>query len=444
LRFHQAAEAISASVVERLDTLLPCASSGDMACAETFIQTFGRKAYRRPLRPETVSGLMTVYGVGAEGGSFADGIRLVTQALLQSPDFLYHMESKPSTPGMNPLSSYELAERLSYYLWRTMPDDALFEAAEAGELNSPDGLRAQAMRMLDDPKADDAIASFTDNWLGLGTAPNTMRDTQRFPAFKEGFGAAARRETIRFVDYVLRNPGSDGSLKTLMTASFSFPEPAVYEAYGLTPPPGYDGTTPIELPGDRAGVVTQVSTLTVHSAETVSPIKRGVYVLNDLLCRNITLPENTATPPPPPPKQGQSARERLEEHTHTLACMGCHLKINPIGFALEGYNQIGQQVDIDELGQPVNDMSELMLGDSTVDGPIKGARELGDRIMRSDSGRACMIQQLQRFALGREEVAEDTCSFVAMAQKFEASGDNVRELLLDVVTQDTFRFQFVR
>jgi len=166
-------------------------------------------------------------------------------------------------------------------------------------------------------------------------------------------------------------------------------------------------------------------------------------VLNELLCRNITLPENVATPPPPPPKPGQSARERLEEHTLTPACMGCHGKINPIGFSLEGYNQVGQQVTIDELGQPVNDMSDLMLGDSTVDGPIKGARELGDRILRSDSGRTCMIQQVQRFALGREEVAEDTCSFVAMAQKFEASGYNVRDLLLDVVTQDTFRFQFV-
>lgn len=441
LRYQQAAEQVAAMVSERLPSLLPCAAQGDASCAQSFVMLYGRKAYRRPLRPETVNGLMNVYQAGLEGGNFASGIRLVVEALLQSPDFLYHMETFPSAPGLTPLSGYELAERLSYFLWRTMPSEELYAAAESNALATAEGLRDHARRMLADPRADAAVASFTENWLSIETADRLQRDPAMFPAFKPGFGEAARAETIKFVDYVLRDQASDGSFKTLITANYSFPQPAVYEAYGVTPPAGYDGRTPLPLPGDRAGIVTQVSTLTVHSAPTVSPIKRGVYILNDLLCKNIQLPMNADIPPPPPPKPGQSVRARLEMHTREPACMACHLKINPIGFSLEGYDQIGRQVSVDDLNQPINDMSDLMLGDPSVDGPIKGAVQLADRILRSDSGRNCMVQQLHRFALGRLETEQDTCTFVELAQKFEASGDNVRDLLLEIVAADTFRFQ---
>lgn len=441
LRYQQAAERVSMLVAERLPTLLPCATAADSRCAEEFVRTIARKAYRRPLRADTLSGLMGVYQAGAEGGDFSAGVRLVVEALLQSPRFLYHMEAFPSAPGLSPLTGFELAERLSYFLWRTMPDEALSMRAQSGELETAEGLRAEAERMLHDPRADAAIASFTDHWLGIETAPSQQRDAARFPAFKPGFGEAARQETIAFVDHVLRDRSSDGSFETLLTANYSFPRAAVYDAYGVAPPAGYDGTTPLQLPGDRAGIVTQVSTLMVHSAATVSPIKRGVYVLNDLLCKNIQLPMNAQIPPPPPPVPGQSVRQRLEMHTRDPACMPCHLKINPIGFAFEGYDQIGRQVQTDDLGEPVNDRSELMLGDPSVDGPIEGAVQLADRILRSDSGRNCIIQQLHRFAVGRLEVPEDACSFVNLAQRFERSGDNVRELLLDLVGQDTFRFK---
>jgi hypothetical protein len=220
----------------------------------------------------------------------------------------------------------------------------------------------------------------------------------------------------------------------------SFPQGPGFQAYKMTPPAGYDGTKPIMVSGARAGVITLPASMSSHSSLATSPIKRGVFVLNDILCRKIELPANTEIPPLPPPTPGRSIRQGLEEATKQVQCAGCHAKINPIGFSLEGYDRIGRERAVDEFDAKVDDTGMLQIGDPTVDGPIQGGPALAKKLVVSDSGRNCMMQQVFRVALAREEDIPDTCSFASMAQSFEKSGFSVRDLYLDMVTQDTFRF----
>jgi hypothetical protein len=444
LRYKQAAEQLAELVVAKLPELWPCAApnaAADETCADGFIRSFGQRAYRRPLADAQRERLMGVFRVGSEGSGVGDGLRFVVEAILQAPNFLYHLERKPAPGETAPVAAYELAERLSYFLWRTFPDDALFAAAEAGLLATEDGLRNEAERMLADPKAARLAESFALHWLGIGNANAVQADASRYPEYKPGLGAAAQRESVRFVDYVLRDPASDHSLQTLLTADFSFPEPLLWDVYGASGPADYDQRTPLPLPGVRSGVLTQASWLMTHASDHgTAPIKRGVQVLRNVLCEPISLPADVDTTLPEQVLAGESVRERLEAATEAPRCMGCHLRINPIGFSFESFNRLGRQVPVDQFGEPVDQRGILSIGDGSVDGPIDGPKQLGDRLMRSDSGRGCMIAQVHRVAMGREEVQADTCAFVNMAQRFEAAGDDVRVLLLEMVMQKTFRW----
>jgi hypothetical protein len=445
LAYRRAAERLAADLVaapDRIAALIACAADADRACAERFIRDFGRRAFRRPLTQEQVDALLGVFAAGANGASFADGVGLVIEAILQSPNFLYHMEDKtPSQALVTPLSGYELAERLSYFLWRTMPDDALYETATQGGLETLDGLRTEAIRMLDDPRAETALAKFTDYWLGIGNADGEVRDSARFPEFSPGFGAAARRETEHFVDYVLRDPRGDGTLESLLTANFSFPTQPLWAAYGVVPPPDYGGQTELRLLSERAGVLTQLSGLLVHSSERTTAIKRGIHVLRNMLCIDVEPPvtgghERAASLL----AEGEPIRTRLVATIEDAECAPCHLKIDPIGYAFAHFDRIGKRTP-DDGKDRLDAHSNPAIGDPTFDGPVADATELAARVWSSDSGRNCILQQVHRFALARLEVPEDTCAFVHMADEFMASGYSVRALLIDMVTEDSFRFR---
>lgn len=440
-RYQQAAERVGKDVAMRVETLVPCApgGEGDDACAQTFIRTIGKRAFRRTLTDADVAGLMTVFTAGKLGATFREGIEYTVQAMLQSPAFMYHLEAKPTGP-QTPMPAEELAERLSYFIWGSIPDDGLFAAAADGTLDTLDGLRSEAERMLDDPKAKAQLEAFTFNWLHLDQAVVQMLNSPKYSDFSTEYGEATVREIQRFVTHTLSAKG-DGKFETLMTSNKSFPEGAGFKAYGMSgPPAGYDGSQPMEVPGRRAGVITMPASMAAHSSHATSPIKRGVFVLNDVLCMKIELPAN-ANVQAPEFIPGRSIRKALEDVTQQEACMGCHGMINPIGFALEGYDRMGRERTKDEFDEAVDDTGVLKIGDPSVDGPIQGGVALANKIFNSDSGRVCMIQQVFRFALTREETTADTCSFVSMAQRFEKSGFNVRELMLDLVTQDSFRIR---
>jgi hypothetical protein len=437
-QLQQASESIGMEVASKVDAMVPCAANGDQACARMFIEKYGTRAYRRKLEPSQVDALMMVYDAGAAGATFAEGINYTVQAMLMSPNFLYHLETKPKGASA-PLTQFEMAERLSYFIWGSIPDDELLDNAAAGKLATIDELKVQAARMLEDPKADDALASFTEHWLQLEILHSQQLPADKYPEYNAEYAADLLAESKKFVSWVLRGSGG-GTLETLLTSNMSFPQGQGFKAYGMTAPAGYDGSQPIAVGGNRAGLITMPASMSAHASEATSPIKRGVFVLNDLLCSKIELPADTDLPPLPPPVPGRSIRQSLEDVTKAPQCMGCHGKINPIGFALEGYDRMGRERAVDEFGVQVNTKGVLMIDDATVDGELEGGVALADRVWKSDSGRTCMIQQVFRFALAREEGVDDTCSFVTLAQNFEKSGFSVKALMMDVILQDSFRF----
>jgi hypothetical protein len=438
-QIEKASERIGMEVAAKVNTMVPCAATGDQNCARTFIEKYGSKAYRRKLAPDQIDALMKVYDAGAKDATFAEGVNYTVQAMLMSPDFLYHLETKPKGAAAL-LTPFELAERLSYFIWGSIPDDALMNAAAMGKLTTKEELNAAASRMLKDPKSDIALASFTEHWLQLQTLHTQVLPMDKYPDFNPEYGNDLLEETQKFVSWVLRGDGG-GSLETLLTSKMSFPQGQGFKAYGMTSAPaGYDGTKPMMVPGNRAGLVTMPGSMTAHASEATSPIKRGVFVLNDLLCAKLELPADTKLPPLPAPIPGRSIRQSLEDVTKEPQCMGCHGKINPIGFSLEGYDRMGRERAVDEFGVMVDTKGNLMIDDATVDGLLEGGVALADRVWKSDSGRNCMIQQVFRFALAREEDVNDTCSFVSLAQNFEKSGFSVKDLMLDIILQDSFRF----
>jgi hypothetical protein len=437
-QLQQASERIGMEVATNINTMVPCAAAGDQACARMFIEKYGSRAYRRKLEPSQVDALMVVYDAGAVGASFPEGINYTVQAMLMSPNFLYHLETKPKGASA-PLTQFELAERLSYFIWGSIPDEELMDHAAAGMLATIDDLKAQAVRMLEDPKADVALASFTEHWLQLELLHSQELPKDKYPDYNLEYGADLLAEAQKFVSWVLRGSGG-GGLETLLTSNMSFPQGQGFKAYGMTAPAGYDGSEPIPVGANRAGLITMPASMSAHASPATSPIKRGVFVLNDLLCSKIELPADTDLPPLPPPVPGRSIRQSLEDVTKAPQCMGCHGKINPIGFALEGYDRMGRERAVDEFGVAVDTKGILMIDDATVDGPLEGGVALANRVWQSDSGRNCMVQQVFRFALAREEDVNDTCSFVSLAQNFEKSGFSVKELMMDVILQDSFRF----
>jgi hypothetical protein len=437
--YADAAEQIASSVSGQLDKLVPCdIAAGDASCAKAFILDFAMRAYRRPVEQRQLDSLMRIYELGAQRG-FAAGIGLIVEAVLQSPYFLYHVEFTPAQgePAIT-LDAYELAARLSYFLWDSMPDDALLAAARDGSLNMPEVLEQQAERMIDDPRAAAALASFTTHWLELDGLADLAPDNAVYPEASLDLPPDALRETLHFVDYVVRG-GGDGSLGTLLTATYSFPTSSLWNSYGVQPPAGYDGKTPLELPaGQRAGVLTQVSTLFKHSHTQLSPIRRGKYILNSILCQEISFPEDVEIDLDLADEAGASTRQKLESLTTRAECMGCHNLINPIGFTFDAYSQIGAYRGAQQPGA-------LNVPDYKM-GEVRSAVELAARIAESDAARSCMVKQMHRFALRREESAADTCSLSTLARGFAGpTGSdarfNVRRLMLGIVSQNSFRFQ---
>lgn len=437
--YMSAAETIAAEAVKNLPALVPCASAGgDAQCAEEFIRAFGPKAFRRPLDDQEVAGLLAVYEFGASQ-DFTSGIELVLSAMLQSPAFLYQTETAPADEPA-PLDGYALASRLSYFLWDSMPDDALFAAAADGTLLSPEGIREQTTRMLADDRAKAGIGKFFVSLLKVEGVPDVAK-FREFLRFDRAIGEAMKRETIRFTDHVVRK--GDGTLYTLMKADWSFLEEPLFPIYGIAKPPDFDPEKPVALPrAERSGILTQLAFLTYHGGfQDTSPVKRGHLVYENLYCKHAEIPPTLDIPPLPDPMPGQTARERFAAHTSAPACAGCHKLFDPMGFAFEAYDVIGQVRTADRYGNPVESDGEVEIGDPLTDGSFDGALDFIDKTLNSPTFQDCFVQQWHRFALKRADADADERSLREVRQAFIASNYNVRELILNLVTTDAFRMQ---
>jgi Protein of unknown function (DUF1592)/Protein of unknown function (DUF1588)/Protein of unknown function (DUF1595)/Protein of unknown function (DUF1587)/Protein of unknown function (DUF1585) len=440
-QYMRVAEDLATTAATDLGALVPCDPAVDdqVACGADFVDTFGMRAFRRPLTAEERTALVGLFESAYAAEGFTGGIELVIQAVLQSPQFLYHLELGMPAAGDDvvALDHYELASRLSYFLWDSMPDDALLQAAGDGELDTPEALRAQAERMLGDPRAAAAIASFHRQWLHLDGLGNLEKNQEAYPAFSIALRDAMADETTRFADWVIRS--DDGRLETLLTASYSFLDGPLFELYGVTPPADHDPSMPVQLdPTQRAGLLTHASVLATHAhADQSSPVHRGKLVRENFLCTPLAPPPPEVDVVPPPLDPNATTRERFDQHRSDPACAGCHNLIDPLGFGFEHYDGIGAWRATD-VGKDV-DASGEVVGTEDINGPFDGAPELAQLLASSEQVRTCVAEQWFSFGFGREPAQDDACSFDAMAVAFAESDHDIRELLLTMITTDSFR-----
>jgi hypothetical protein len=439
-------ETLAKEAVKDLSSLTACnaPAQGDEACARAFAKAFGRRAFRRPTTPEDEQGLMTAYQAGRQGGSHAEGIEVMVRAALQSPSFLYRLEttSPADARPQIPLSQFELATRLSFMLWGSGPDDALLDAAARSELGTKAQIAVKAREMLAAPQARTALANFFKQWTGAQRLEITTKSSNAFPSFTAELKAAMAAELPALVDDVLWS--GDHRLKSLLTAPIGFVDSGLAAVYGVTAPTAGAGSR-VELPAEqgRAGLLTQAGFLSVQGhPDQTSPVLRGKFVRAMLLCQ---------PPPPPPPdvdislppaSAGATARERMAAHLSAgNSCSSCHSLMDPIGLAFESFDAMGRH-RVSEGGQPI-DLSGEVTGasDAALAGPFKGVQELALKLAESEQVRACLATQWFRFASGRSEAQADQCSLAAMRESFDSSSGDVLELIVASTQTDAFLFR---
>jgi hypothetical protein len=438
-QYMRASEGIAERVTEHLDTLIPCSTTmgGDEAtCVRGFIQTFGERAYRGPLDDAEITRLYTVFSAG-RAEDFRTGIELVLQTMLQSSRFLYRVEFGSGNQPVVPLTSWEMASRLSYLFWNSMPDDQLLQAAKADELRTKEQVLAQANRLLADPRTHDAVSNFNGQWLGLDGLDTITKSSTVYPAWSEDIRTAMRTETQMFLDDVMWSGPAD--LGTLLSAPYTFANGPLAIYYGLQPPAG-DGFQKIPVdPKQRSGLLTQGSLLAInaHSNQT-SPVTRGKFIRQRFFCQD---------PPPPPPNVMAVApdldptlttRQRFAAHATQASCAACHKLMDPIGLGFENYDGVGQYRAL-ENGRPV-DASGTLYG-TDVDGAFNGVPELLDHLKESQEVRDCVVTQWFRFSYGRTETDDDACTLRSLQDQFDASGSNIQKLLVSLSQTDAFLYR---
>lgn len=437
-QFRAVAEDVAEAASLDPAAVLPCEPAVEPTCLQGWVRAVGRRAYRRPLTDAELARYQALLDLGTDD---AARVRLVIQAMLQSPAFLYQLEfglPDPAGEDVVALGPYELASRLALFLWASVPDDALLDAAEAGELDDVEGLRAHAERLLEHPHARRTVESFHVQWLHLDKLSSLDKDPAVFPQFDEDVRAAMLAEARRFAGNVVLE--GDAKLETLLTASETWIDAPLFELYGLPVPATHDPEEPVSLdPAQRAGLLTQAAFLATHAHHNqTAPIHRGVVVLTELLCQPPPPPPPDVNATPPDPQPGATTREIFEQQTAEPYCAGCHKLINGIGLGFEGYDGIGAFREL-ENGLPVDESGEVVGTD--VAGPFDGAVELAHKLAESEQVRDCVATQWFRFSLGRLEGEADACTLDALRQSFADSGHDVRALMLALVTTDAFRYR---
>jgi hypothetical protein len=430
-----------------LTAFLPCAAdvsgaAAEKACGASLIEAFGEKTYRRPLSAEETARYQALFDAELAAIDFAAAVQLTGMAMLQSPSFLYRVEPARGTAadGTAPLDSYEMASRLSYFLWQRMPDQALLDAAGRGELRDATSIETQARRMLADPRARAAVTDFHRQWLFFDrilAEEHTERVDDLFPDWDADTQAAAYEELLRFTDRaVFEGPGTLANLFLSRDTEVNGPLAAVY---GVDGPNEADSWQAVTLPAtERAGLLTKVGFLAAHShGANGSPPLRGSYVMQRIFCLPVDPPPpGTDTTPPDATGSALTNRQQFEERTSPGDCRGCHAMLNPFGFALEHYDAIGAYREMDN-GQPVNAVVELV--DTDVTGQVNGGIELSEKLATSRQVSDCAASRWFRYARGRGVEPADACAVTRSKAAFAESGGNIVNLLVNLVTSEEFR-----
>jgi Protein of unknown function (DUF1592)/Protein of unknown function (DUF1588)/Protein of unknown function (DUF1595)/Protein of unknown function (DUF1585)/Protein of unknown function (DUF1587) len=426
--------------------VIPCAPSGDgAACAKMMIDTFGKKAFRRPLTADESTRFNTLYAnrmMLTAGGTFEQAAQMIVKAFLMSPSFLTKGETSESTPenGTFLLSGYEVASRLSYMLWNSMPDDALFSSAAAGKLNTSAGILTEAQRMLTDPRARAMVGAFHQTYAHMGDGTrwaDYARDTTLYPKFTKEIIPMLSEETRRVFDYLTFD--KKGTFKDLMTSPVAFVNATLAPIYGLTGSYGADYMMVNLDPATRAGVFTRAGFLAAYSLfNRPSPILRGAFLQKEVLCTTI------APPPPgvegtPLPTTGATNRERVDQQTAAGECANCHHSvINPTGYTLENYDALGAY-QANEAGMPVNAQADVLIDGKAVS--VSGSTDLMNKIAVSAQAQNCYAKKWVETAYQRVLTAQDACTAQTLATKIGQDGYSVLSLVADLTQSQSFRYR---
>jgi hypothetical protein len=406
--------------------------------ARRVLDRFASRAFRRPATSDEVARLGKIAKLAREqGDSFEQSIQLAVQAVLVSPHFLFRVEADPPAgKSWRELTDYELATRLAYFLWSSMPDQELLESAERGELRSPDKMEGQVRRMLEDSKSQALVENFASQWLQLRKFDEMTISRRHFPSFSSQLRSDMRQETILFFGNLLRD---DRSLLELLNAEYSFLNERLARHYGVPDVSGSEFRRVSLVGTDRIGLLSQGSVLTVTSNPTrTSPVKRGKWILDNILGE---------PPPPPPPNVPElkddddrltgTLRQRMEQHRANPSCSVCHQRMDSLGFALENFDAVGAWRTKD--GKfPIDSLGELPSGEK-----FSGPRELTKLLLdtKQDSFVRCVTEKMLIYALGRGIEYYDKCAVDKITEALAKNDNRFSTLVLEIVKSEPFQRQ---
>ncbi|MBL8822919.1 MAG: DUF1592 domain-containing protein [Planctomycetia bacterium] len=426
-------DATPVAVLHPVLRTIPAEKVSAREAARRNLHQLAERAFRRPVSTSETDRLMKLFDQASQrGANFEEAHKLPLQAILISPHFLFRVEKDDSTASVRSLNDYELASRLSYFIWSSMPDETLFNLAKQGKLKDPEVLQLQARRMLRDPKALALVENFAGQWLQLRNLQQATPDPKRFPTFDEPLRQAMQKETELFFQELLVR---DLPITTFLDADFTFVNERLAKHYGLKEVKGLDFRKVSLKETPRRGILTHASILTMTSNPTrTSPVKRGKWVLETIL----------GTPPPPPPpdvpelKETEelkgTLRQRMEQHRVNPNCATCHQRMDPIGFGFENFDAVGTWRTKDG-SDPVDPAGTLPSGQS-----FKSPQELVVLLKQRDEDfRRCLTEKMVTFAIGRGIVSSDRPHLAEIAQAAQKRGDTLSALIQEIVKSEPFQ-----
>jgi len=432
-QYRNSAEDLAEEVVDQhLSALLGCdpIQVGEAACAESFIESFGLRAFRRPLSPADIDRYAQLWDDIASEDGFDIGIQWVITAMLQSPHYLYRSELGAHEGGGHfTLSDWEIATELSYLIWGTMPDDALFAAAAAGELTDS-SLRADLVeQMIADSRTADTMGRFSERWLQYTRLETVTRDAELFPEFTPSIRASMLGETKRLIRDAFVSSSTLEDLFVGLSSPMTDELALYYDVAPGTGPMDSEGFRNVAISDSvRVGLLSQGSILTSRALPTSSsPIHRGLLVRERLLCQVLPPPPPNIDASPPEMDPSLSTRQRYEAHTTVEECASCHKLVDPIGFSFEHFDAVGRWRDTE--GPHSIDTSGEIVATSATDATFDGLGELSALLATSPDVEACYARQWMRFGFGLEEQGDLRCEAERLSADFAATGAHLDDML---------------
>ncbi len=431
---------LAPAAVEKAGSFAPCTTADVTAeCARSFAAGFGKRAYRRPLAEDELDRILQVMQPSVVAGDFEHALELGAAVILSSFPFFYRVElgtgvAPANKPGFTELTSYEVAARLSYTLWGSLPDDSLLALADRGELQDVATIEQQAGRLLSDARARRVIARFHEQWLELKLIASANHDPALFPDYTPEVPALLRQELDAFLDHA----AFDGKgLRDVFAGSYSYWNGPLAAFYGAAAMSGTE-LRRVELePGKYAGLLTRAGPLSSHAGFSfTSPTRRGAFVRRRLLCQELPPPPANVSTTPAADVPGKTRRDLVAQHSRDPSCASCHALTDPIGLGLEDFDATGRFRTL-ENANAVDAAGEVV--DSSI-GAFRGGAELGQKLANAPEVQTCLATQMFRYLLGQKEAAGDGALLAAMAHAAALPENSYREVILELVSSDQFRY----